>query len=297
MFSESLGDGRARVSSRRTEHFSAGDRARRARAGTGSHRPGPRAERPSAAAAGRWRACSPCCSPPLGLAHARHRPPRASRAAHGADRASSGGGGGLARRAHPARRLLAARAPRARGGRAAGPSWSARFSRLAMTSVIVLVASALPLAWTYTGSVAGLVGTGYGSLVRHQGHAARGGARARRRSTSPPPAARPSSHPRPALRARLPHLVEAEAIILVMIVFTASALSAQPPAIDLPARERATVAEVVEVFRPKVPSLARPRWTRCGGIGRRRRPAASAPRCLSLVQLQPQRAPVSSCSG
>src|SRR4030095_7671701 len=35
-------------------------------------------------------------------------------------------------------------------------------------------------------------------------------------------------------------------------------LSSQPPGVDLPDAERATVAEVVEVFRPKVPSLRTP---------------------------------------
>jgi copper resistance protein D len=126
-----------------------------------------------------------------------------------------------------------------------------------MVSVIVLVAAAASLAWTYTGSVQALVGTGYGSLVVTKGIlfatalalAAFNLATARRARQSPPQSA---------LRVRLPHLVEAEAIILVMVVFAASALSAQPPAADLPAMERATVAEVVEVFRPKLPSLGTP---------------------------------------
>ena len=126
-----------------------------------------------------------------------------------------------------------------------------------MGAVIALVASAIPLAWTYTGSAPALVGTGYGSLVVTKSlllaaALALGAVNfATVRSAASP-------HPSPALRARLPRLVEAEAILLVMIVFTASALSAQPPAIDLPVRERATVAEVAEVFRPKVPSLATP---------------------------------------
>ena len=137
------------------------------------------------------------------------------------------------------------------------PELVARFSRLAMASVGVLVAAAVPLVWTYVGSVPALVGTGYGSLVATKaallatalGLAAFNLATAR--STR-------QSGPLSALRARLPHLVEAEAIILVMTVFAASALSGQPPAIDLPAKERATLAEVVEVFRPKLPSLSTP---------------------------------------
>src|SRR5262249_2021948 len=39
-----------------------------------------------------------------------------------------------------------------------------RFSQLATASVAVLIATALPLTWTYTASWRGLVGTGYGAL-------------------------------------------------------------------------------------------------------------------------------------
>jgi copper resistance protein D len=137
------------------------------------------------------------------------------------------------------------------------PELVARFSRIAMVSVGVVVVGAVLLAWTYTGSVQALVGTGYGSLLLTKAAllatalalAAFNLATARRTR---------QSGPIPALRSRLPRLVEAEAIILVMIVFAASALSGQPPAIDLPAKERATLAEVVEVFRPKLPSLSTP---------------------------------------
>lgn len=136
------------------------------------------------------------------------------------------------------------------------PELVARFSRLAMASVAALILGGVPLAWVYTGSWQGLFGTGYGSLVVTKGMllgialllgalnlaAARGGEQPRSG----------------ALRARLPHLVEAETIILVMILFTTSALSAQPPPVDVPPAEQATVAEVVEVFRPKLPSLRTP---------------------------------------
>jgi len=47
-------------------------------------------------------------------------------------------------------------------------------------------------------------------------------------------------------------------IILGMILFTTSALSTQPPPVDVPATEQATVSDVVEVFRPKVPTLRTP---------------------------------------
>jgi putative copper resistance protein D len=134
------------------------------------------------------------------------------------------------------------------------PALVARFSRLAMVSVAALVLGGVPIAWVYTGSWQGLLGTGYGSLVVTKGMllcvtlllAAFNLAAAHRQEQAG------------ALRARLPHLVEAEAIIVVMILFTTSALSSQPPPVDVPASERATVAEVVEVFRPKLPSLHTP---------------------------------------
>ena len=137
------------------------------------------------------------------------------------------------------------------------PELVGRFSRLALTSVIVLVFAALPVAWMYTASVSGLVGTGYGALVLTK-VALMGAAlllaafnwKSARKRADPGKAG--------TLRTRLPHLVEAEAIILVMILLTAATLSAQPPSVDLAAAHRATLGEVVEVFRPKLPSLRTP---------------------------------------
>jgi putative copper resistance protein D len=113
------------------------------------------------------------------------------------------------------------------------------------------------LTWTYTGSISGLVGTGYGALVLTKtmllGAAlllAAFNLKGARRAREPRAPA--------ALRTRLPYLVEGEAILLVMILFTAATLSAQPPSVDQAAGDHATVGEVVEVFRPKVPSLHTP---------------------------------------
>jgi copper resistance protein D len=137
------------------------------------------------------------------------------------------------------------------------PELVARCSRLSLVTVIVLVVSASPLAWAYTGSAQGLLGTGYGALLVTKAMllavtlalAAFNLVTARRPEQGTGVGA---------LRARLPHLVEAEAIILVMVLFTASALSTQPPAVDVPVAEQATVSEVIEVFRPKLPSLRTP---------------------------------------
>jgi putative copper resistance protein D len=137
------------------------------------------------------------------------------------------------------------------------PELVARFSRLAMVAVIALVLTALPLTWTYAASLSGLVGTGYGALALTKLVLlaaalllAAFNLRAARRSREVLP---PS-----ALRDRLPHLAEAEAIILAMSLFTAATLSSQPPPVDIADADRASAGEVAEVFRPKIPSLHTP---------------------------------------
>jgi putative copper resistance protein D len=136
------------------------------------------------------------------------------------------------------------------------PELVARFSRLALASVVVLVLVAIPLTWTYAGSLGGLIGTGYGSLVLIKAMllvatlllaAANFGAV--RASAAAGLAA---------LRSRLPSLAEAEAIVAIAILFAAAALSAQPPPADQTPAQQATFWEVVEVFRPKLPSLRTP---------------------------------------
>ena len=132
-----------------------------------------------------------------------------------------------------------------------------RFSRLATVALVVLLASALPLAWTYTGSAEALVGTGYGSLILTKSLLL-GAALALGAVNFLTVRGARGSADAPALRARLPRLVEAEAFLLVMIAFAAAALSSQPPGVDLPPAARASVAEVAEVFRPKMPALDTP---------------------------------------
>jgi putative copper resistance protein D len=146
---------------------------------------------------------------------------------------------------------LGARDPEARAG---WPTAVARFSRLAIGSVVAVLVTAVPLGWAYLGSVGGLVGTAYGSLVVTKiglmvVALALGAINFR--------AARADTGPDAPIRTRVPHLVEAETFVLAILLFTAATLAAQPPAIDVVA-ERATAAEVAEVFRPKVPTLRTP---------------------------------------
>src|SRR5262245_57029216 len=139
---------------------------------------------------------------------------------------------------------------------AAWPKLVRRFSSLATVVVVALVLSAIPLTWSYVGSWQGLVGTSYGSLLLLKGLLLALflglGVWNRRtaRTTSP------GQHA--ALRLRLPIFAEAETIVLIAVLFMAASLSAHPPAVDQPLADQATVGEVVEVFRPKFPSLQAP---------------------------------------
>jgi putative copper resistance protein D len=58
----------------------------------------------------------------------------------------------------------------------------------------------------------------------------------------------------------VPALATVEAIVLASVLFTAASLATQPPPVDTPG-ERATLAEVLEVFRPKLPTLRTPPMT------------------------------------
>ena len=140
---------------------------------------------------------------------------------------------------------------------AAWPVLVRRFSTLAAAAVGALVLSALPLTWAYTGSWPALVGTGYGSLVLTKATlllAVLGVAFVNRRAVRADDGLEAAS----TSRGRVPRLAEAETIVLVMILFAAASLSAQPPAADQSPADTATVGEVVEVFRPKIPSLHMP---------------------------------------
>jgi putative copper resistance protein D len=133
--------------------------------------------------------------------------------------------------------------------RARWPVWLPRFSWLAMGCVGGLVVTGIPLSWVYLGSLRSLVGSGYGAMVM-----TKAGLLIVALALAAPNAWRVWRR-RPAY---LPALVEAEVIVLVMALFTAAGLSAQPPGADLPVADQATVADLAETFRPKVPSLRTP---------------------------------------
>jgi putative copper resistance protein D len=131
-----------------------------------------------------------------------------------------------------------------------------RFGFLGVSSVVLLLLTGLPLAWTYVGSWDGLFGTGYGSLVltkvillavalgfAYLNHQAGQLWLKQRRSET--------------LDQKVPHYIEAESFILVGVLFLAATLSSQPPSVDIEELS-ATVSEVAEMFAPRMPRLTSP---------------------------------------
>ena len=138
---------------------------------------------------------------------------------------------------------------------AAWPVLARRFSTLAAAAVGALVLSALPLTWTYAGSWQALVGTGYGSLVLTKAAlllAVLGVAFVNRRAVRADDGLETASHAACSAtrgggddRPRHDPLRRREPV-------------GPTPAADQSPADTATVGEVVEVFRPKVPSLHMP---------------------------------------
>jgi putative copper resistance protein D len=134
-----------------------------------------------------------------------------------------------------------------------------RFGMLGILSVLLLVLTGLPLAWVYVASWDGLFGTGYGALVVTKivllfvalGFAwlnHRAGLEWKTENNSD------------SLTRKVPYFIEAEAFILVGILFIAATLSSQPPSEDLTQSPELTanVSEVIEMFQPKLPRIYSP---------------------------------------
>lgn len=143
------------------------------------------------------------------------------------------------------------------GARACWPQAVSRFSPLGFAAVTVLVLTGIVLGREYVGSWAGMLGTGYGSLMSAKiflllvalGFAALN-FRAGRRW-----AAGDIRHS--GINDRIPYYIEAESFILISLLFVAASLSSMPPAVDIPTLT-ATVPEVLHMFAPQIPSLASP---------------------------------------
>ena len=126
-----------------------------------------------------------------------------------------------------------------------------RFSALALAAVAALVVSGAGLSIVYIDSLTAMTGTAYGMMVGTKivlfgGLLALGAmnffeVRALRGETSIP-------------TARLRRYVEVEFGLGVTVLLAAASLTSLPPAVDVVA-DRATPAEVAQVFTPKMPRL------------------------------------------
>ncbi|HEY7038059.1 MAG TPA: CopD family protein [Methylomirabilota bacterium] len=129
-----------------------------------------------------------------------------------------------------------------------------RFSNLALTSVVVLVAAGVGLTLYYVDAVSALVGTAYGLMVMTKvvmlaGLLVLGALNSR--------AIRRMDGASDADQATLRRFVEVEVGLGLTVLFAAASLTSLPPAVDL-TNDRATLAEVAQRFTPRVPSLHSP---------------------------------------
>ena len=157
------------------------------------------------------------------------------------------------------------------GGPAAEPAGVrvlARFSAVAIVSLVLVLGPGIGLTWSYVGSWDGLIGTGYGVMVltkvallvcamllgglnflilRQGGR--QGGRRGGRRGGGDRGAA--------AVAARVPAFIEAEVGLGITLLLAAASLTSLPPSVDVVA-DRATPAEVAARFRPAMPRITSP---------------------------------------
>jgi putative copper resistance protein D len=131
-----------------------------------------------------------------------------------------------------------------------------RFSPLAMFGVGLLLTPGLFIAWRYIGDWEALIGTGYGVMVLTKvlllaaalGLGTLNFVLVRRWARAVAPHRTPD---------RIRGFIEAEVGIGVTVLLAAAAFASLPPAIDLN-DDRATPAEVLARFSPKLPRLASP---------------------------------------
>jgi len=127
-----------------------------------------------------------------------------------------------------------------------------RFSFVGGAAVTMLLLSGLGLARDFIGSWAGLVGTAYGVLLIGKlvliggalGLAALNFLAGRRQADG-------------RLATAVPYYIEAESMLLLVILLTATSLSSQAPSRDI-VQERASWTEVVNAIRLHAPTLASP---------------------------------------
>ena len=136
------------------------------------------------------------------------------------------------------------------------PSFVTRFSPVGVTGVALILFPGVFLAWSYVGTWDGLIGTGYGNMLLAKVMlflfiivlAALNfwaGRNWKLTGNWTP------------LISSVPSYVEIEIVLAAAVLFTASALTGFPPAVDVQ-KDTATPAEMWMMFSPKVPHLAGP---------------------------------------
>ena len=132
----------------------------------------------------------------------------------------------------------------------------ARFSALARPAIALVLGAGLALSWSYVGDWGDLVGTGYGIMVLTK-VALLAGALALGAVNAALVWRWASAGGGAASRGLVAALVEAEVGLGITIVLAAASLTSLPPAVDVTA-DRATPAEVLARFAPRLPRLASP---------------------------------------
>ncbi|KFI22640.1 copper resistance D family protein [Nitrosococcus oceani] len=137
------------------------------------------------------------------------------------------------------------------------PRWLARFSLLALGSVILLVTAGAYLAIAYVGSWQGLVGTGYGVMVIAKTIllalalvlAARNFSQVRQWR---------KHHQAKGVLEKVPLFLGVESWVLGVVLLLAATLTSLPPAVDTPNQQQASFSEVIGHFMPRMPHLIPP---------------------------------------
>ncbi|HSY13483.1 MAG TPA: CopD family protein [Verrucomicrobiae bacterium] len=127
-----------------------------------------------------------------------------------------------------------------------------RFSRVALISVILIIASGLLMSISYVGSWSALMGTAYGLMLLAKiamlgAMLALGGVNFLMLRKYSPDETIP----------RLRRLVEAEVGIGITIILTAASMTSQPPAVDL-VNDTVQFSHILERLKPQVPILKSP---------------------------------------
>jgi putative copper resistance protein D len=131
-----------------------------------------------------------------------------------------------------------------------------RFSALGMASVTLILLSGIPIAYQYIDSWNGFIGTGYGNLLMVKIILLLIALSFAWLNRSAILQYRIYGNILP-LNNRVPYYIEAEAFVLITLLFTAASLASQPPAIDIP-HLTASWQEVLNTFRPHFPRIDSP---------------------------------------